>query len=204
MLPHRFAGLAQPLSPGIIHCAAGSPTGRRRMRGRKVRILPDNIPAELKALRQWVNWKETHRNGRLSKVPVQPNGAQAKVNDPSTWSSFSAVMEAYECGRFVGIGYVLTAEAPFCFIDLDACYHSRDGLAAWAEEIVNALNSYTELSPSGTGLHIFVRGKSPFSSGKMCSLPEYGAEGGKDAAIEIYDTGKYFCVTGRLLREGNQ
>ncbi len=68
-----------------------------------------------------------------------------------------------------------------------------------AQEIINKLDSYSEISPSGTGVKIFVRGKSPFDTGKNKKFPQYGGEGKKEAGIEIYDHGRFFCITGQAL-----
>ena len=162
-----------------------------------LKVLAENIPDELKALRQWVGWKLT--GGR--KLPVQTNGRAAKSNDPSTWASFAEVMAAYEQGRFYpgGVGFVFTKDDPYCGIDLDGCLHPQDGLDDWAQKIVDRLDSYTEVSPSGYGVKIIVRGRSPFVSGKKIPLQQFGGSGGKEAAIEIYNGGRYFALTGQLL-----
>jgi putative DNA primase/helicase len=86
-----------------------------------------------------------------------------------------------------GIGFVLTVDDPYCGIDLDDCRNPDTGeFEAWAQEIVQEIDSYTEISPSGEGLHILVKGK----------LTGPGLNRGQ---VEIYDRGRYFTFTGMLL-----
>lgn len=151
----------------------------------------NSIPAELKARRQWVLSRR--------KIPTQPSGVPAKSNDPTTWTTFDEVVAAYSRGGFDGIGYIFAEDDPFCGIDLDGCRHPREGIADWAQDIISRLDSYAEVSPSGSGVKIFVCGKSPFSGGKKKSLPQHGSEGGKEAGIEVYDHGRFFVVTGQRV-----
>lgn len=160
-----------------------------------MKVLFNNIPAELRALRQWVLWKLV--NGR--KVPMQTNGRAAKTNDPTTWASFAEVFAAHDRGGFDGIGFVFSKDDPFVGIDIDGCRHPTDGVEDWARRIIERLASYTEISPSGTGVHVIVRGKFPSISRNKMPLPQHGSNGGKEAAVEVYDHGRYFCITGHLL-----
>ena len=86
-----------------------------------------------------------------------------------------------------GIGFVFTAEDPFCGVDLDGCLDQETGeVEQWAQEIVEELSSYTEISPSGTGLHVIVKAR----------LPEGG---NRKSRIEMYDQARFFTVTGQRL-----
>lgn len=117
----------------------------------------DNIPAELKVLNQWVVWEYETRNGKATKVPKQPNGRNASTNRPNTWTTFTAVAEAYNAGRFDGIGFCFSENDPFVGVDLDK-------IDSWKEEadaIIRSLDSYSEFSPSGNGYRVFVKGKKP-------------------------------------------
>jgi primase-polymerase (primpol)-like protein len=135
-----------------------------------------DIPAELKELDQWVTWN-------ADKVPLRPaTGRPAKVNDPSTWGSFEA---ASATGR---VGFVFSHTDPFVGIDLDKCRDPVTGqIEDWALEKIDSLDSYSEVSPSGRGIHIFCRGKLPFSKGR------------KRGQCEIYEHSRYFTVTGNRL-----
>ena len=75
------------------------------------------IPTELSNANQWVVWRYETRNGKPTKVPYAIQGHKASVTDPSTWSTFQEVLAA--APQFSGIGFVLTKEDPFTFVDLD-------------------------------------------------------------------------------------
>jgi putative DNA primase/helicase len=146
------------------------------------------IPAELRARPQWVAWKAEVRDGKPTKVPYDPRtGAKAATDDPRTWASFDVAVRALEIGRYDGVGYVFAADDPYVGVDLDKCRDPETGaVEPWALEIVRRLNSYVEISPSGRGLHIIVRGKLP--PGRRRKGP-----------IEMYDSGRYFTMTGNRL-----
>ena len=125
----------------------------RRMRNARLA----KIPQELKALAQWVAWREVLMDGKSKKIPVDPRtGDSASVNDPTTWASFSKAIKSYAAMSLDGIGFVLTADDPYVSVDLDDCRNPDTGaITPKAEKIVRTQKSYTEISPSGTGLHIF-------------------------------------------------
>lgn len=151
----------------------------------------DDIPQDLRAFPQWVNWHYVaNPNGpKPRKVPLDPKtGRPASVSDATTWGSFEAA--AAVCGRSpaIGIGFVLTAADPFFGIDLDACIDPSAGTFTdpLATVTVRRFASYTEPSPSGTGLHIIGRGR----------LPPGGRRKGR---VEMYDSARYLTFTGRPL-----
>lgn len=144
------------------------------------------VPAELRKLRQWVGWDYA----RGKKRPLDPaTGEGASTTDPETWGTFSQANVVF--GR---VGFVFNEDDPYCGIDLDDCFDSETGEvhpAAW--EIVVLLDSYTEVSPSGTGLKVWVKAE---KSGARCSTKNT-PWGGK---IEVYDRGRFFAVTGSVVR----
>ncbi len=167
--------------------------------GSALPVKPEGVPEDLRRWHRWVLWKHVVRDGWPTKMPYQVGGAPASSNNPSTWAPFEDVLDVYERGGYDGIGYVFAADGEFCGIDLDGCRDSETGsIAPWAEEIIRRFSSYTEVSPSGTGVKIFVRGQSPFPTGKNLKIDE-PAMGGKAAGVEIYDRARYFAVTGRVL-----
>jgi primase-polymerase (primpol)-like protein len=150
----------------------------------------DNIPQQLKSYPHWVCYRlENHGKPKLDKVPYDPKkpGKKAKVNDPSTWGSFDQALEAAKnpkC-KYDGIGFVFSDDDPFTGIDLDHCV--KDGvILPWAQKIIDETNSYSELSPSLTGVHIYTEAIKP--KGRC-----------RKGDIEIYVSGRFLTVTGKKL-----
>lgn len=141
----------------------------------------ENIPDALKALPQWVV--------RKGKIPIDPRtGEGAKAGVPSTWSDFQTALQALRSnpGRYSGLGFELNNNG-IVGIDLDHVIDPESGeVSPAALKIVEAMNSYTEISPSGTGLHIFVYGNLP---GDRCKHTASGTE--------MYQAKRYLTVTGR-------
>ncbi|AIC95407.1 phage/plasmid primase, P4 family [Shouchella lehensis] len=151
-----------------------------------------NIPQELRDFPQWIVWRKETRKGKTTKVPYKADGRHAKANDKQDWTSFDDAVKAYETGKFDGIGFMFSKDDPFVGVDLDHCI--EDGAYTdVARDIVDQLDSYTEFSPSGDGLHIIVKGK----------LPLRGPATGKKNAelgIEVYRHGRYFTFTGNVVQ----
>jgi len=147
----------------------------------------DNIPQELEERPQWIVWRfEDHGKPKPDKVPYNPkNRWKAKSNNSSTWGSYAQAVEVYQKGGYDGIGFMFSENDPYTGIDLD---HSvRNGeLFTKTQNIVDQFNSYTELSPSGEGVHIIIKGK---KLGKGCKKP----------GIEVYDYKQFFTFTGNHL-----
>ena len=153
----------------------------------------DRIPHELRPLRQWVCWQYETRDGKPTKVPKQPTGENADSKDPDTWVDFETACNAAH--RFSGVGFVFSPDDSFTGVDLDKCIDPESGeMAAWAKSILDRLNSYAEISPSGTGVKLFVKARKPGERCKQTKLPYPGAIA--EAAVEVYDAGRYFTVTG--------
>jgi hypothetical protein len=145
----------------------------------------DHIPDELKQYSQWVNWRAVERDGKVTKPPYQPDGNLAGSNNPATWRSFSVVKDA--APRFDGVGFVLTQESPFIGLDFDMCYCPAFNLTdPTVEQHIRGLNSYTEISPSGKGIRVMVKGKIP-------------VDGKRKGQIEAYQSGRYVTITGHRL-----
>jgi putative DNA primase/helicase len=142
----------------------------------------------IRDLRQWLCWRVEERDGKPTKVPYSPLTAEkASTTNPETWAGYSEAVEAYREHGYGGIGFVFGEDDPFCGVDLDGCLDLKTGeIEEWAQEIIEELDSYTEVSPSGSGIHILVKGELP---------PGRNRKG----RIEMYDRGRYFTVTGRHL-----
>jgi hypothetical protein len=150
----------------------------------------DSIPQELKELQQWVNWGFEERDGKSTKVPLNPRTkGKAQSNNPNTWTDFGTVLKAYkscENDRIAGVGFVFSKDDDYSGTDLDHCRNLKTGtIESWAMGVIEALNSYSEISPSRTGIKIFTRG----------ILPVAGS-GSKNGNIEMYHRKKFFTVTG--------
>ncbi len=155
------------------------------------------VPADLRERPQWVGWRAEQRDGKPTKVPYNARtGARASSTDPSTWSTFAEAQHACGSGQYDGIGFVVADADPFTGIDLDNCRNPETGeLQPWAQRIVERTNSYTEISPSGRGLHVFVVGTLPHG-GRTTPI--------EDGKIELYDDTRYFTIAGDHLPETPQ
>jgi putative DNA primase/helicase len=138
----------------------------------------ENIPEELRQRAQWVVHKE--------KVPYIAGGVgRASSTDSLTWRTFEEAVQALQTGRYDGIGFVFSSGDPFAGVDLDDCRDPETGeLEEWAEKTIQVLDGYSEVSPSGTGVHIIVRGKAPNK---------------KRGRVEAYSSERFFTVTGEML-----
>ena len=111
------------------------------------------IPPELTKENIWCVWKREERDGKPTKIPYNPlTGARAETNNPSTFVAFDLAEEAYVIGsEYNGVGMLLANG--YCAVDIDHC--CQDGIVSdLAVQIVEKLQSYTEYSPSGTGVHM--------------------------------------------------
>lgn len=141
----------------------------------------DAIPAELKALPQWVCCWDT------SKIPMRAFERRAASSvDPVSWSNFTTAVSAVDEGYYDHIGFVF-ADNGVVGIDID-CGFDEDGfLTPLCADIISACHSYTELSKSGRGVHILLKGDLPFP--------------GKNnrAGVEIYKSRRFFVTTGKVM-----
>ena len=153
------------------------------------------LPDDLTELDQWVLWRLETRNGKPAKVPYSTKLRRANTTNPSDWADFESVctvLRSYP-GRFRpgGVGFVLCPADPFVGIDLDNCLEG-EVVKRWAAGVVERFSdTYMEVSPSGTGLKIWARGKIPANVPGVTVC---------EGSIEIYDRARYFTVTGQRFR----
>jgi hypothetical protein len=149
--------------------------------------------AELRKQPQWVLWRyEVKEEGKKpTKRPYQTWGEKASSTRPGTWTTYAAVAEKAAHGDYAGIGFVVGADDPYCGLDLDQAIDDAGAVRPWAMKIVRHFNSYTEVTPSGKGLRIWIRATLPGSG--RCRKNVDGRE------IGIYDRGRYFTITGDQL-----
>jgi primase-polymerase (primpol)-like protein len=143
---------------------------------------------DMQDLRQWLCWRSEERDGKPTKIPYSPlTGQRASSTTPGTWAGYEEALRACEEHGYGGIGFVFTSEDDLCGVDLDGCLNADTGqIEPWARIIIEELDSYTEISPSGTGVHVLVR----------ATLPEGRNRKGR---FETYDRDRYFTVTGKHL-----
>jgi primase-polymerase (primpol)-like protein len=151
-----------------------------------LKVHPKGIPVELRERDQWVPWGYERRDGRWSKIPIDVmTGSYARANDAGTWTSCAEAYEYMFEHGLPGIGYVFSADDPYTGIDLDDCIDIANArIDPEAKEIVRRFSTYCEISPSGTGLKLILRGELP-------------GGGNRKGNIELYDRNRFFCLTGQ-------
>lgn len=149
--------------------------------------------SEMKAYRNWVAYRLEPKKdspNEFKKIPYNPiTGYGAKANEPSTWGNYEEAKQAAKRNGG-GVGFEFS-ESPFAGIDIDNCIDSNGNLSAMAADILGIMNSYTEYSPSGRGLHIIFKGEI------LPELVDMKKEGmnNRDLGLELYYGGRYFTVT---------
>jgi putative DNA primase/helicase len=141
---------------------------------------------ELRRYAQGVCWRHSAidlATGKRKKIPLNPKtGGQASVTAPDTWGTLDEALALKARARLVdGIGFVFTDSDPFIGIDLDGCIDENGNVSDQAADILRNISSYTEYSPSHTGLHIIAKGELPAAI--------------KTSKVEMYSTGRYFTMT---------
>jgi len=135
-----------------------------------------NIPDELKKTDNWVCWSG-------DKIPKNPHtGGNAMPNNPQTWGSYDKAVSAISKYNFQGIGFMFAS--PYFGVDLDKCIDNVD----FVDEFVDTLQSYTEYSKSGNGIHIICKGKLPTGARRR-------------GAVEMYSKGRFFIMTGNVYKD---
>lgn len=162
-------------------------------KGQNVANTYSNVPEELRLLPNWIVWKFAKGDGpKPTKVPYQITGHKASVAEPKQWVTFEVAFNALALGGYDGLGFVFT-DTPYCGIDLDDPTFLADGITLNPNyqidldrqiKIAHEFDSYSEVSPSGKGLHIIIKGSV--------------IAGRKRNKIEIYSSGRYFTMTGNV------
>jgi len=161
-------------------------------------VDPDAVAETLTEREAWVCWRykfDTDRD-EWTKVPVDADtGGFAKSTDPDTWVSFATALAYHErAGTDTdGVGFVVHDGDTVLGLDLDDVRDPDTGdLEAWADDVLDGVPTYAEVSPSGTGLRLFGLG----------FVPDGGNRGDVDAGaghLEMYDSGRYLTVTGQRV-----
>jgi hypothetical protein len=168
----------------------GQPTGpvpeiRAATHAARVRLTADGIPAVLKELPRWVCWRFEVRDGRLTKIPVNPRtNRNAASNDSTTWASFKLAWDhATEEEGLAGIGFMFNGDG-IMGMDIDHCLDASGTITPEAHAAVTALSTYTEVSISGHGIHALCRANLPDGKGR------------RQDSFEFYCRGRFFVITG--------
>ena len=164
--------------------------------------IPDEavelIPLEVRQAKRWVAWKWKWKpptrtsQGKWDKPPIDPrNGLAIDETDQANWMTFDeARVAAREHGDGTGIALgPKDNRAGVVGIDLDHCIGQDGDISPQAAEIVDDFRSYTERTPSGTGLRILIWGDKPGARCRTKDFPD----------VEIYEADRYLTVTGRHL-----
>jgi len=150
-----------------------------------------SFPPALAALPNWVCWRlePDARTARDAKVPYNPHtGRRASASNPATWGTLAQALACAEKYQFTGIGFVFTQESGIVGLDIDHCLVDGKPNETAADILLRLPPTYIEISPSGTGLHIFLRG----------ALPAGGNRNSKHG-VEMYSSARYFTMTGKGL-----
>lgn len=177
---------------------------------KEIERLVEKIPAEMQKKNFWVVWRYEWHEGESKprKLPYKakeylyqreqgfpPVNLRASSADAATWSSFDEAIAAYAGGEFDGVGFCFGAN--YVGIDLDkrcspGLFGNPKGLDFNAACIIRDLNSYTEFSPSGSGVHIICKAD--------CEqlFSEY-TQTHKAIGVEVYSKERFFTMTGNLI-----
>lgn len=152
----------------------------------------ENVPPWLRALPS-ANWTAEPRGetGKMQKVPRHPDGGwMLSVRKPERWASFAQVVRAYENGHFDGVGVLMSASSGLVGVDVDGWQETLKSQVEVSQALAEfkRAGGYVELSPSGKGLHAFLRGS-------------LGTSGRNNGGLEIYDDVRFLTVTGIAFEE---
>ena len=191
---------AQARKTGAQPNPDGNPTTNRPPMPEPLEIIFENIPDELTKLDQWVTSHPKWKGTKWDKPPLSVHGSAASSTARVSWTSFETLKKYYPQKTFSYIGFVLTKTAKIVAIDLDGCRNPETGaITPAAQEIIERFASYTEVSPSGEGIRIFILiTRWPLDKdGTKVKAP--WRRGSEKAEIEFAVSRKYFTVTGHHL-----
>lgn len=173
-------------------------------------LSPDlsGIPEQMRKARRWAPWRAVwnEKKQKYEKIPHRASRPEYGLSNKNAtgWVTLGEAVAAYKANRngrpvyghngelieFAGIGYLMTGPHGVTGVDLDHCRDPFTGeIEPWAAELVAKLDTYTEISPSGTGLHAMVAG----------DVAEDWTN--HDRGIEVYggNEARFLCVTGRRV-----
>lgn len=150
------------------------------------------IPETLKQINNWILWKKEEvvnekGESKTTKIPINAKTyGKAMSNNPSTWCSYDYAVKRFSKEKVDGIGFMLPEDESITMIDLDHCINNGK-LNEFAENVMSRFkDTYAEISQSGEGIHIFVKGKVQKSI--------------KNSKIEIYSKTRFCALTGNAIQ----
>lgn len=147
------------------------------------------IPEEMKKFNNWVLYKlveDAKRPGHKQKKPYSITGSMAKANDAKTWASWEDALKAYQCRDFDGLGFEFGGSG-LVGVDIDGCIDANGTITEAARYVLDTIDSYAEISQSGSGVHIICRGSMP-------------GQKHRKGAFEMYANGRFFALTGNVIK----
>lgn len=155
-----------------------------------------DIPYALQDRDQWIIWKEEKRNGKITKIPVAPwstgHWGPSDATNPSNLTSLDEAIEHAKKREGHGLGFSFLEEGELIGIDLDDCIDEEGNVRKVANEIITNTTTYTEISPSGKGIHVIGKGEIP----KAYKSPIKR----EDVGVEVYEENRFFTFTGRIRK----
>jgi hypothetical protein len=151
---------------------------------------------ELSEYDQWVCWKLVDKKPKPKKVPMTPFGVPVSSNEAaaSKWTTYEVCQREVDHPKYLhthkgltGVGFVFSSDDPYVGIDLDGCRDPETGkIEKWAGDVIKMMDTYTEISPSGTGVHMICRGN-------------HLEVGHNKKPVEMYTHRRFFTWTGKHL-----
>lgn len=167
---------------------------------KKYPIIFESAPPAIRDENQWVLWKNIIRGGKATKVPYSVYGTTASSTDASTWSTYESSVIRFDERKHAGIGFVFREGGGIAGIDLDGCRNPETKvIEEWAWKVIDRFRGYTEISPSETGVKIWIKCSASVAKGINRKLAE-SAVSSKTPGIEIYTQGRYFAFTGKVIK----
>src|SRR5258708_18312723 len=138
--------------------------------------------SELVHYPQFVAWKHQETDGKPKKPPYSPRFHRlADTSNPKSWGTLDQSLKALQSGNYNGIGFVFSNDDPYSMIDLDHCVGNNRAIDAWARDIIDPLQTYTEYSPRD-GIHLITEAHIP-------------GQGRKIGNIEMYSSNHFLTLT---------
>ncbi len=153
--------------------------------------LQASVPQALRERAQWLLWRFERYEGdkKPRKVPYwisgrKRKGVQGSLDDRGELCSFDLAMTHLARGQYQGVGFAFLPGDGLIGIDIDGAIDDDGVISERAAAIIAACGSYTELSPSGHGVHIIVAGEcDTFKDNRI--------------GLEVFCGRQFFTFTGR-------